>query len=186
MKLIVGLGNPGGQYDKTRHNIGFYFLDHYFPISNLAWKKRFNAMYVETMIEGTKVVFVKPQTYMNNSGEAVSSFVSFYKIPVEDILIISDDLDLPIGSYRLRAHGSSGGHNGLKSIETHLKSQNYKRLKIGISNCKEFDTIDYVLGKFSLEEVKELERLQSVVSDILTDYQRKDYEKLMCLYNHHK
>lgn len=185
MKLIVGLGNPGKQYDKTRHNIGFYFLDNYSPIANLTWKKKFNALYVETLIEDTKVIFVKPQTYMNNSGEAVAAFVSFYKIPIEDILIISDDLDLSIGTYRLRAHGSCGGHNGLRSIEMHLKSQNYKRLKVGISNSKTFDTIDYVLGKLSNEELKKLDVLQPIISDILTDYIRFDFENLMCLYNHH-
>ena len=113
MKLIVGLGNPGKEYEKTRHNMGFMFLDHYAKEKGLEInKKKFNGLYIDFVNNGEKTILLKPQTYMNLSGESVRAFVDFFKIPVEDILVISDDLDIKIGKYKLRPTGSSGGHKG--------------------------------------------------------------------------
>ena len=132
MKLIVGLGNPGREYENTRHNIGFMALN-YFPGNNFDGEK-FNAMYKKTKIEEEDVLFIKPLTYMNLSGEAVERYVNFYKIDHKDILIIQDDLDLPTGTIRLKYKSSSGGHNGIKSIINLLGTDELPRLKVGISN----------------------------------------------------
>ena len=115
MKLVVGLGNYGNEYKNTRHNIGFIFIDNYFSNQDIIWKNKFKGLYCEKIINGEKVIFLKPQTYMNLSGESVVLFSKYYKIKPEEILVISDDLALPIGTYRLRSQGSSGGHNGLKN-----------------------------------------------------------------------
>lgn len=183
MKLVVGLGNPGKEYEKTRHNIGFYMLDKYLG-NNDVWKDKFNGLYKEKVINGEKVIFLKPQSYMNLSGGVVRKYVDFFKIPIDNILIISDDLDLPVGTYRLKPSGSSGGHNGLKDIEQKLGTKNYKRLKIGISNNKLIDTKDYVLGKFSKEELDTYQSLSSIVVNIINDYFTLEFSALMNKYNH--
>ena len=171
MKLVVGLGNPGKEYDGTRHNIGFSFLDYYFHNKNIdvSWSKKNDGLYFQTVIQGEKVIFLKPQTFMNNSGIAVRKYTDYYQIPVEDVLVISDDLDLNIGNYKLRPSGSSGGHNGLKSIESHMNSNQFKRLRIGISNDHN-DVIDYVLGKFSSTDKKTLDQLFSELCIVLDEY----------------
>ncbi len=185
MKLIVGLGNPGKEYEKTRHNMGFMFIDDYAKKKNVEiTKKKFQGLYVEFINNGEKTILLKPQSYINLSGEVVKSFVDFYKINIEDILIINDDLDLPIGKYKLRPTGSSGGHNGLKNIEAHLHTQDYKRLKIGISNNKEMDTKDYVLGDISKENQKIIDELKDTVNNIIDDFYKLDFEALMAKYNH--
>ena len=147
MKLIVGLGNPEKKYDNTRHNIGFMVLDNY--LGKVDYKSKFNGLYYEKNINNEKVIFLKPQTYMNNSGLSVFEFVNFYKISLKDILIIQDDLDLDIGMIKFKFNSSSGGHNGIKSIINCLGSQEFSRLKIGINNEYKKDTIDFVLSKFS-------------------------------------
>ena len=151
MKLIVGLGNPGKEYEYTRHNMGFLVIDNYLCKKKIeaSWQKKFNSLYMISYINGEKVIFLKPQTYMNLSGEAVREVVNFFKIDINDILIISDDLDLSIGNFKLKLRGSSGGHNGLKSISECLGTNDYKRLKIGIAKDKSVDIKDYVLGKIS-------------------------------------
>lgn len=152
MKLIVGIGNPGKKYDGTRHNIGFEIVDKF--VENENFKDKFNALYVKKNIDGVEVIFIKPQTYVNLSGDSVIKFVNYYNIEVEDILVIQDDLDMVIGSYKLKKLTSSGGHNGIKSIESVLKSQEFARLKIGILNDKKNNIIDFVLGRFSSNEVE--------------------------------
>ena len=155
MKLIVGLGNPGKEYEKTRHNMGFLVLDSIKEKLSLdEWKTKFNGLFINTIINGEKVIFLKPQNYINLSGDVLIKFVRFFDIKVEDILIISDDLDLPLGTIKLKEKGTSGGHNGLKNIEHQLGTIEYKRIKIGISNNKSISTKDYVLGKPSVEEQK--------------------------------
>ena len=151
MKLIVGLGNPGNKYFNTRHNVGFEFIDFYINNSSISdnWKNLFDGKYIEFFHNNEKIIFLKPQTFMNLSGDCVSRFFKYFKLNIDDILVISDDLDLKFGNFKLKVKGSSGGHNGLKSIEKALGSDNYKRLKIGISKCHNKDVIDYVLGKFS-------------------------------------
>ena len=185
MKLIIGLGNPGSKYDNTRHNIGFSMLDYYLKSLNIDvnWSKGFNGLYFQTFINNQKVLFVKPQTFMNKSGSCVRQFVDYYNIPIEDILVISDDLDLNIGNFKIKANGSCGGHNGLRDIEKELGTNEYKRLKIGISNDKTVDSINYVLGKFSDDENNVLKELFNSLVDVLNDYFVLDFGVLMSKYN---
>ena len=184
MKLVVGLGNKGREYENTRHNMGFMLVDRYLQYKNITdkFKEKFNAMYIETTINNEKVIFIKPMTYMNNSGIAVRAFVDFYKLNSEDILVISDDLDLDLGKFRLRRNGSSGGHNGLKSIISHLGTDNFKRLRIGISNDKD-DVINYVLSKFSKKELNEIDTMYDTLVKVLDDYFVMDFTSLMSKYN---
>lgn len=184
MRLIVGLGNPGKQYDKTRHNMGFEAID---SIANFLHieinKNKYHGLYNETIFRGEKVILLKPQSYINLSGEVVSKFIHYYKISIENILIISDDLDLEVGTLKLKYKGSSGGHNGLKNIEYHLHTQEYKRLKIGISNNKVCDTKDYVLGKMSLEEREKVENVFQKIPSFFEDYMLFSFDKVMSKYN---
>lgn len=184
MKLIVGLGNPGKEYDNTRHNVGYVVIDSYFEDDK--WKEKFNALYNEKSINGEKVIFVKPLTYMNLSGDAVVQFVNYYHIELEDILVIQDDLDIEIGKYKLKTNSSDGGHNGIKSIINRLSSNRFARLKIGISNNKEIDTKDYVLGKFSKEEVELLKNMQTTFNKIITCFIKEGIDRTMNIYNSKK
>lgn len=184
MKLIVGLGNPGKEYENTRHNMGFMAIDRFATKNNVTISKnKFGGLYAEMNINGEKVILLKPQQYINLSGEVIKKFVDFYKINISDILIISDDLDQPVGKYKLRYKGSSGGHNGLKNIELHLKTNEYKRIKIGISNNKQMNTKDYVLGKIDLENKKILDSVFKIVENILEDYFNLTFDNLMNKYN---
>ena len=184
MKLIVGLGNPGKEYENTRHNIGYIFIDSLADKLGISIdKKKFNGLYTEAVINNEKVLLVKPLSYMNLSGEVVEKFVNFYKIDINDILVINDDLDLDVGRVRLRLKGSSGGHNGLKNIALHLKTEDFKRLKIGISNNKLIDTKDYVLGKFTKEEKEIINNLKDKIVNLLMDFVNTDFDKLMAKYN---
>lgn len=185
MKLVVGLGNPGREYEKTRHNIGFITIDNYADKLGISINKvKFNGLYGETLVNGEKVILLKPQSYINLSGEVIHKFVDFYKMSVDDVLIIHDDLDLNVGVYKIKQKGSSGGHNGLKNIELHLGTQEYKRIKIGISNNKDIDTKDYVLGKLSKEESDKLAEVEKQVLSILDDYFKVSFSDLMAKYNH--
>ena len=184
MKLIVGLGNPGLEYDKTRHNVGFMVVDTI--VSNLGLsfnKEKFDGMLAEVMINQEKIMFLKPQRYINLSGEVIKKYVDFYKINVDDILFISDDLDLEVGKMKLRKQGGSGGHNGLKNIELNLKTKNYKRLKIGISNNKMIDTKDYVLSKFSKTDQEKINQIIDKTPSIINDYLSMTFDNLMNKYN---
>lgn len=184
MKLIVGLGNPGMDYVNTRHNVGFMTLDNYCKKNNLTFNSnKFDGLYFQTIVNSEKVIFLKPQKYMNLSGEVVRDFVNYFKINVGDILIINDDLDIKLGKYKLKANGSSGGHNGLKNIENCLGTTNYKRLKIGISNDKKLDTKDYVLGKFKSEESEILNKIVSQTENIINDFMTMNFDLLMTKYN---
>ena len=185
MKLIVGLGNPGKEYDNTRHNIGFMFLDHYLNKNNydVIWKKKFNGLYYQTTINDEKVVFIKPLSFMNLSGGVVLKFVNYFDVDINDLLIICDDLDLFVGNYKIKSNGACGGHNGLRDIEKCIKTTNYKRLRIGISNNKEMDTKDYVLGKISKEDKKVLNDTFDKLCNLIDDYFIYDFDKLMSLYN---
>ena len=178
MKLIVGLGNPGKEYDNTRHNIGFMLIDNY--LGNVKYKEKFNGLFYE--INGKeKVIFLKPQTYMNNSGESVSKFVKYYDIKSEDILVIQDDLDIAIGNYKFKINSSSGGHNGIKSIINHLGNDSFFRMKIGISNSNKDDVIDFVLGKFSKEDLNYINF--DLLNNALDDFINYDYIYVMNKYN---
>lgn len=184
MKMIVGLGNPGKKYANTHHNVGFMVLDNYTKKRNIeSCGNKFEGEYAESIINGEKVIFLKPQKYMNLSGEVVRDFVNFYKISIEDILIISDDLDMDCGKIRLRERGSSGGHNGLKNIELHLNTQEYKRLKIGVGNNKNVDTKQYVLSKFTEQELDKINNSIKTTENIIDDFLTKDFSVLMSVYN---
>ena len=184
MKLIVGLGNHGREYEKTRHNVGFMCIDevanHFNAEFNL---NKFNGLYTTFNYNGDKIILLKPQKYMNLSGEVVRDFVNFFKIDINDILIICDDLDTNIGTYRLRYKGSSGGHNGLKNIELHLSTKEYKRIKIGISNNKNIETKDYVLGKFTKDEMELLNPVINKIPNIIEDYLNLSFDNVMSKYN---
>ncbi len=151
MYAIIGLGNPGAQYKGTRHNVGFDTIDCLAQRNNAKVTKiKFKALYGETQIANEKVLLVKPQTYMNRSGESVLELCKFYKIPIENIIVIVDDVDIKFGSLRIRAKGSAGTHNGLKSIIYLLQSDNFPRVKIGVGKPNEHqDLADFVLSGFS-------------------------------------
>lgn len=184
MKLIVGLGNPGKEYENTRHNAGFKFIDKYAKYKNLTFnKEKFGGLYTEFMNNGEKIILLKPQKFMNLSGEVVFEFYKFYKINVNDILIICDDLDTPLGRLKLKYKGSPAGHNGLKNIENHLKTNEYKRIKIGISEVSGDDRIDYVIGKMPKEELNVLEKVTDRSPEILDDYLNMSFDNLMNKYN---
>lgn len=184
MKLIIGLGNPGREYEKTRHNIGFMAIDRIASSLNVSIdKKKMNGLYAEVMVNGEKIILLKPQMYMNLSGDVIRQYVQFYKIPVSDILVISDDLDMPIGKMKLKYKGSSGGHNGLKNIEANLGTREYKRVKVGISNDKGIDTRNYVLGSMSKDEINILEKTLDKMPNLFQDYLSLTFENLMNKYN---
>ena len=184
MKLIVGIGNPGKEYKNTRHNIGFNILDNYASFHSIEiTKEKFNGLYVDFVLNGEKIILLKPLSYVNLSGIVVKKYIDYFNISVDDILIISDDLDLEFGKIRLRLSGSSGGHNGLKIIESNLGTKNYKRMKFGISNNKSIDTKDYVLGNLSSEENKKLSEMLPITTDILDDFMVMSFTNLMNKYN---
>ena len=180
MKLIVGLGNPGEEYIGTRHNIGFYVVDNYVNEEN--WSKKFDGLVCNKTINGEKVYFFKPQTYMNNSGVAIQKIVKYYDISLDDIIVIHDDLDLEFGTYRIKFDSSSGGHNGIKSIINYLNGQEFWRLKIGISNDKS-NVKDYVLGKFKKTEIEVINDMLDIYNNIIDSFINNGGEKTMSLYN---
>jgi len=158
MKIIVGLGNIGKEYENTRHNVGFMLVDYYIKQIlkyDLNYKKRDNYYYLETNINGEKTVIIKPTTYMNLSGEAIVNVKKWYKIEDEDILVVYDDIDLGIGTFRYRENGSAGTHNGMRNILSVLKTEKLKRIRVGIENRenKNIPLMDYVLGKFNKYEL---------------------------------
>ena len=163
--LIVGLGNPGNEYKNTRHNVGFMAVDSLAP-ANAVWKKEKNALTVRMEQDGVKIILVKPQTFMNNSGDAVQPLMAFYKVPLENIVVIHDDMDLKLGTLREKTGGSSAGHNGIKSIDNAIGNE-YKRIRIGIGHPRDFeskiDPADWVLGKFDSEQLKQI---KSVIKSI--------------------
>lgn len=183
MKLIVGLGNPGKKYAKTRHNIGFMFVDK--VVDELKGKFTLDKekkceIYTHNDLND-KIIFIKPQTYMNLSGEAILKVVKYYQIPLEDILVIHDDLDLPTGKIRIRTNGSGGGHNGIKSIILHLKSPEFCRIRIGID--KNDNVIDYVLGDFSKEDKKKIDIVLNEASNMVRMFSLGQVSNMMETYN---
>lgn len=181
MKLVVGLGNPGKEYENTRHNIGFMVLN-YFPGNNFC-KEKFNGLYCEKNINGEKVIFVKPLTYMNLSGNCVIQYVKYFHIQYSDILVIQDDLDLPFLNYRLKFSSSAGGHNGMKSIINCLGTQDIPRLKIGIARNSLIDTKDYVLSKISNSDLQKFNNLLPIYEEIILDFVNYNIEYCMQKYN---
>ncbi len=186
MYIIAGLGNPGRKYVGTRHNMGFEAIDAVAAKYNIDIKKaKFNALYGEGIIEGEKVVLVKPQTFMNLSGEAIREFKSWYKAENSQIIIIYDDVSLPVGKMRIRPKGSAGGHNGMKSIIYQINSDLFPRIKIGVGSPDnpDFDLADYVLGKFTKSEIKELIPIAVKTADAVGEIIKNGIEKAMSSYN---
>lgn len=184
MKLIVGLGNPGKEYENTRHNIGFMVIDNYLKNKSVIWQNKMNAMCTTLNIDDEKVYFIKPETYMNLSGNAVGAYARYFKITPEDILVIQDDLDLAVGKYRIKINSSAGGHNGIKSIIEHLNSNAFARLKVGISHNTKGDVKDYVLGTFNKEEREAIANLYPIFDKIIESFIRNSIAKVMNDYNH--
>lgn len=184
MKMIVGLGNPTKKYQKTRHNIGFMVLDKLALKLDVSFSKEKNGgLYAKTIVKGEHLILLKPQKYMNLSGEVLLSFMNYYKIAITDLLIIYDDLDLKLGQYKLKAKGGSAGHNGLKNIELHLKTQNYQRLKLGISKQKGFNSSSYVLRPFSFFEKKKVVLTIDKAVEISMAFMDESFINLMNKYN---
>ena len=181
MKMVVGLGNPGKEYINTRHNVGYLVLDQY--LREEKWKEKFNGLFILKTIKGEKVLFVKPLTYMNLSGDCVVKFVNYYDIDVNDILVIHDDLDLEVGTYKLKKESSDGGHNGIKSIINRLSSKSFNRLKVGLSHDRSVDTKDYVLGEFSKADKDKIDKLQDTFNGIIDSFIKFGIEKTMNIYN---
>lgn len=184
MKLIVGLGNPGSKYEKTRHNIGFEVINYLQKELGITTEKeKFQGLISEKNIDGEKVLFLKPQTFMNLSGNSIIEVINFYKLnPKTDLVVIYDDMDLPVGKLRVKEKGSSGGHNGIKSIISHLGDE-FLRIKCGIGKPKD-NTIDFVLGQFSKSEQEEvtlmIENATKCACDIIKDI---ELSKIMQKYN---
>jgi PTH1 family peptidyl-tRNA hydrolase len=149
MKVVVGLGNPGSRYAGTRHNVGFAVIDALAESPKASgFQSRFQAQVAEVIEEPHKVLLVKPETFMNLSGRCVRQVVDFYQVPLEDLLVVSDDINLPLGKIRARARGTHGGHNGLRDIQNHLATTEYSRLRIGVGAPDEDEAIDHVLSRF--------------------------------------
>ena len=163
MKLIVGLGNPGGEYDETRHNVGFQVIDELKQqFSHAVFDKKFKGLVTRARIGGEDAVLLKPMTYMNLSGESVGPAAGFYKIPPEDIIVIHDELDIEPGRIKLKKGGGHGGHNGLKSLVKHLPNANFTRVRLGIGRPPpRWETANYVLGKFTKQEQPIIEEVIS-------------------------
>ena len=159
MFLIVGLGNPGKEYEHTHHNMGFDVVDRFADSLGVAFDRNdFKGIYVKARFMNQDLIILKPQTYMNLSGESIIQVLNFYKIPIENMIVVYDDMDTPLGHIKLKIKGSSGGHNGIKSIISHLGTDVFLRVKVGVGQKpKQYDLADYVLGHFSAEEKKEME-----------------------------
>lgn len=165
MFLIVGLGNPGKEYEHTRHNVGFDVIDLMAEKYSIEVnKKKFKGIYGDGKINGERVLLLKPITYMNLSGESVREIADFYKIPNENILIIYDDISLEVGRLRIRDKGSAGGHNGVKSIISHIGSDVFPRIKIGVGQPSKEDLVSFVLGRFSGDDRTKLEQIFEAVT----------------------
>jgi peptidyl-tRNA hydrolase, PTH1 family len=190
-QLIVGLGNPGREYEQTRHNIGFAAVDALastWQIS-LSENRKFQGLFGEGIaVKGEKIRLLKPLTYMNESGRSVRSVIDWFKLPPESVLVIYDDVDLPVGKIRLRLSGSAGGQKGMKSTIAHLGTQTFPRLRIGIGNPRANATGDknlapYVLGRFSQPESQVMKQVLQVVVDAVELSLKQGVEKAMSLYN---
>lgn len=179
MRLIIGLGNPGKEYQKTRHNIGFKALDKI--AKDFKIQKKLSA----EIAKKNNIIYAKPLTYMNESGLAIKRISQFYKIKFSDILIIHDDKDLPLGKIRIRRDGSAGGHNGIKSIIEQLGTNKFNRLRIGINNPEKKirDTAYYVLNDFSLAEQKKIKAILALIKEAVSTIQNHGIEKAMNIYN---
>jgi len=179
-KLIVGLGNPGKEYTYTRHNLGFIFLDRFLASKNIKFtpKLDFRAEYIKISYLNETVIFMKPQTYMNLSGTAIKEIVAYYKIDINDILIIYDDLDIVVGEYKFKKHSSGGNHNGMKNITSELKTEDIARIRIGIGPKPESFTLTaFVLGNITDKESDLLVSIENKIFTMIDDFIAIGYDK---------
>lgn len=185
MKLIVGLGNPGKKYENTRHNTGFAVIDRTLAKLNVDLdKNKFNADYTMINRNGEKIYILKPLTYMNLSGEAVAPFMKYFNIDPEDLVVVHDDLDLPVGKIRLRQSGSCGGQNGMRNIIDLLGDSNIKRIRVGIGKDPLIPVVDYVLGKTKKEDLEVYNQALDKASDALIYWlDHDDFSKVMSNFN---
>ena len=186
LHLIVGLGNPGSEYAKTRHNVGFMVAERLAERWRADWslERKFNARMARADRPDGRVWLCKPQTYMNSSGEAVSAVASFYRVALNRLLVVADDADLPLGQIRLRPSGSSGGHHGLESIEQHLGSRDYARLRIGIGRQDGAREItNYVLGRFDSTQTELLDKVLNAACDQAATWVEAGIQKAMSQFN---
>ncbi|ASV67711.1 aminoacyl-tRNA hydrolase [Cytobacillus sp. FSL W7-1323] len=185
MKLFVGLGNPGKPYDRTRHNIGFDVIDELSKKWDIPLdQSKFKGLYGAGFVKGEKVFLLKPLTYMNLSGESIRPLMDYFQIEIEDIVVIYDDLDLPVGKIRLRQKGSAGGHNGIKSTIAHIGTQEFNRIRVGIDRPPQGMKVpDYVLGKFSEEEMNEMKAVINKCTDACEEWLNIPFLQVMNVYN---
>ena len=185
--LVAGLGNPGADYARTRHNAGFMAVECFGKKFSADWKNeaKFQSRVARVEARGRKVILCEPHTYMNASGQAIAPLAAFYKVPLERILVVVDDADLPFGQVRLRAEGSSGGHHGLESIEQHLGSRAFARLRVGIGRTDRAlrEITGHVLGKFGADETELLEKVLDRVVAQIEMYLDEGVLKAMSLFN---
>ncbi|EEM50004.1 aminoacyl-tRNA hydrolase [Bacillus cereus] len=185
MKLIVGLGNPGREYELTRHNIGFMAIDELAKRWNISLnEQKFKGVFGAGFVNGEKVILLKPLTYMNLSGESIRPLMDYYKIDVEDFVVMYDDLDIPVGKLRLRMKGSAGGHNGVKSTISHLGTQEFQRIRMGIDRPKNgMKVVDYVLGRFTSEEITDVNHSIEKAADACEEWLNKPFLQIMNTFN---
>lgn len=185
MKIIIGLGNPGRQYEDTRHNAGFMVLDKFADKHGVDISKaRFNALLGEVFVNGEKIVLVKPMTYMNNSGQAVGEVLNFYKPDLEDIIVVVDDIEIELGMLRIRAKNGKGTHNGLKSIFAHLKTDDYAKMKLGVGKFKrDMDLADFVLARPSKEDDEIIDDLIDRAVEALDEFTVSPIDIVMNKFN---
>lgn len=184
--IVAGLGNPGAEYEKTRHNAGFMAIDKIAEDAGVKISRlKFRALTAEASIGGARVLLMKPQTFMNSSGEAIGEAAAFYKIPPENIIILHDEISFGVGAMRIRRKGSAGGHNGLKSIIEHLSSDNFPRIKIGVGQKPrpDYDLVSWVLGKFPEAEIAALKEEFPRIKDSVTLIIEGKIEEAMCKYS---
>lgn len=185
MKMIVGLGNPGSEYAKTKHNVGWMLVDALAQALNVNdWREKEHGLVAETRIGAEKVLLVKPQTYMNNSGECVGPLMRWYKMEPEDIIVAHDDMDIPAGTIRIRKKGSAGGHNGIKSLLTHIGSENFGRVRIGVGRpLPGWTVINHVLAPFTAEDAPKVAEAIKYLLPAVECIVREDIDKAMNIYN---
>ncbi len=181
--LILGIGNVGDEYDNTRHNIGFDVLDELSKLLNVNFESVKLAQRAESKFKGKKIILIKPNNYVNNSGKSLLYWSNKEKVSTDNILIICDDLNLYFGNIKIKSSGTAGGHNGLKDIEDYLGTSNYPRVRVGISNNKKASMSDYVLGKWTESEQNHIKKIITISTDIIFSFIQTGIERTMNFYN---
>lgn len=184
MKLIVGLGNPGKEYEKTRHNLGFLVIDEILNRKGIELdKEKFNGLYTIDGVGNNRVIYAKPMTFMNLSGSFVQDIMSFYKIDIEDVLVLVDDKDMEVGKLKIKTNGSSAGQNGIKDIINKLGTEEFARAKLGIGSDSRIQTKDYVLGKWNKEQAEIIGQRIKHFGDAAIAFENNDISTVMNKYN---